>query len=148
MGIIHPLYFAALRYRDTTWRRRSLHLLRESGREGPWCGDTEAAVVLAVVQAEERLVASMTPRAEAATFDPGDFAEPHRVNACWVVEYLGNEGNNGIDGNRAARAGLKSLKVILVRCYDMDKMLREATVGPCQDPWRDKRHWYRWEECI
>ncbi|KAH6874432.1 hypothetical protein B0T10DRAFT_521894 [Thelonectria olida] len=148
MGIIHPLYFAALKYRHPAWRRRAIDLLRKSGREGPWCGDIEAAVVSAIVRVEERLASSSLgiPGRDSAN-EPGDFAESDRISLCWPVEYMDKEADNDC-GNRSQMAGTRSIKVVLVRCHDVDKMLRGSVIGPCQDPWRDQTHWDRWEEIV
>ncbi|KAF5975093.1 transcriptional regulatory [Fusarium coicis] len=53
MGIIHPLYFTAKKYRSPFWRRKALSLLLQSGKEGPWCAETEGSLVAAIIGAEE-----------------------------------------------------------------------------------------------
>ncbi|KAF5717132.1 transcriptional regulatory [Fusarium mundagurra] len=53
MGIIHPLYFTAKKYRSPFWRRKALSLILKSGKEGPWCAETEGSLVAAIINAEE-----------------------------------------------------------------------------------------------
>lgn len=53
MSIIQPLYFTALKCRDTDLRSRSLGLLRNCGKEGVWDGDIMAEVAQYVIAIEE-----------------------------------------------------------------------------------------------
>ncbi|KAH7217495.1 beta-lactamase/transpeptidase-like protein [Fusarium oxysporum] len=66
MGIIQPLFFATLKYRNSFWRKQALNLLRKSGREGPWCGAIEAQILDVVIAAEENTLDKLS----------SDFDEP------------------------------------------------------------------------
>jgi hypothetical protein len=140
MGIIHPLQFTALKYRHPTWRRRAITLLQKSGREGPWVGEIEAAVASTVVEREEQSRKS----SEIVLEKPRQVSESSRINACWVVEYIGDAG----DYSTGARTRIRKVKAILIRCYDIDDMLRGSVEGPNEYPWRDRTHWAGWEETI
>lgn len=54
MGIIQPLFLAAEKYRDSTWRQRAVELLKRAGREGPWVGKIEAAIAHTCACFEEK----------------------------------------------------------------------------------------------
>lgn len=140
MGIIHPLQFTALKYRHPTWRRRAITLLQKSGREGPWVGEIEAAVASTVVQREEQ----STKSSEGILEKPRQVSECSRISACWVVEYMGDAG----DYSSGARTRIRKVKAILIRCHDIDEMLRGSAEGPNEYPWRDRTHWAGWEETI
>ncbi|KAI8665358.1 Zn(2)-C6 fungal-type domain-containing protein [Fusarium sp. Ph1] len=140
MGIIHPLYFTALKYRHPTWRRRAITLLKKSGREGPWVGEIEAAVASTVIEREEQ----STKSDEKVLAKPRQVSESSRINACWVVEYMGDVG----DYSSGAKTRITKVKAILIRCYDIDEMLWGSGEGPNEYPWRDRTHWAGWEETI
>lgn len=53
MSIVQPLYFTALKCRETSTRHRSLALLRKCGKEGVWDADVMARVAQYVVTLEE-----------------------------------------------------------------------------------------------
>ena len=53
LGLNHPLYMTALKYRHPLWRRRAIRCLRRTGREGPWVGELLAAVAERVAEIEE-----------------------------------------------------------------------------------------------
>ncbi|EEU43796.1 uncharacterized protein NECHADRAFT_45540 [Fusarium vanettenii 77-13-4] len=140
MGIIQPLQFTALKYRHPTWRRRAITLLRKSGREGPWVGEIEAAVASTVVEREEK----STESGEIVLEKPRQVSEFSRINACWVVEYVGDAG----DYSSGVRTRIRKVKAILIRCHDIEEMLRGSEEGPNAFPWRDQTHWAGWEETI
>ena len=53
LGIIHPLFFVALKCRDYALRRRAITQLRKSGREGVWEGPIMAVLAERLVEMEE-----------------------------------------------------------------------------------------------
>ena len=53
MSFVHPLYFAALKCRDSTTRHRAIELLHKCGKEGVWDGDIMACIARHVVTVEE-----------------------------------------------------------------------------------------------
>ncbi|RSL66646.1 hypothetical protein CEP53_003303 [Fusarium sp. AF-6] len=143
MGIIHPLYFTALKYRDPFWRRRAIALLRRSGREGPWVGEIEAALASAIAVREEQPENS----GERVSGDLSRVVESARISNCWVVEYM----RDGVDGgciSRSDETRIRKVKAILIRCYDMEKMVQNSIQAPNEHPWRDRTQWAWWEEII
>ncbi|KAF5025653.1 hypothetical protein F66182_2259 [Fusarium sp. NRRL 66182] len=106
MGIIHPLYFVARKYRHRRWRRRALHLLKRSGREGPWCGQTESSVVASVIRAEEGLTDNSS--LNLASFQGTDADDPINIpesNRVHVVGPVGDEDEDGSIGSSRSREG-------------------------------------------
>lgn len=53
LGMIPPLFLAALKYRNPMWRRRAIQCLRLTGLEGPWNGAMCAAVAQRCMEIEE-----------------------------------------------------------------------------------------------
>ncbi len=53
-GILQPLFFTAIKYRHSAWRRNAIQLLRKVGREGPWDGSLLAVVAARATKVEER----------------------------------------------------------------------------------------------
>ncbi|KAF1809861.1 hypothetical protein P152DRAFT_516289 [Eremomyces bilateralis CBS 781.70] len=53
LGIIPPLYLAALKHRNSAWRRRAINCLRQAGIEGPWNGAMSAALAERCMEIEE-----------------------------------------------------------------------------------------------
>ncbi|KAF5000935.1 hypothetical protein FGRMN_1392 [Fusarium graminum] len=53
MGVIYPLYYTAKKYRSSYWRRKALNLIQESGKEGPWCSETESSMIETLIKIEE-----------------------------------------------------------------------------------------------
>ncbi|KAL5598245.1 hypothetical protein FOBRF1_012038 [Fusarium oxysporum] len=92
MDIVHPILLTGLKYRQPFWRRKAIDLLRRSGREGPWCGATEASVLTTVVKAEERLVndplCGSLPIENSSLDGPWSISEGKRIHTCWVVRFL------------------------------------------------------------
>ncbi|KAK4236687.1 hypothetical protein C8A03DRAFT_16683 [Achaetomium macrosporum] len=155
MGIIQPLFFAALKYRHPLWRRKALNLILRSGREGPWCGEIEATVAWAVIKAEECLAdhpplgpLGMEVAEDLALHEPSDVAEARRVHACSVVAYAGREPDNEIHEDIGLRPGPMFAQVRLSRCRNVDRMLGVSGRGPCGYPWQDQMYWDTWTETI
>ncbi|RMJ20055.1 hypothetical protein CDV36_000204 [Fusarium kuroshium] len=143
MGIIHPLYFTALKYRDPFWRRRAVALLRRSGREGPWVGEIEAALASAIAAREEQ----PEKPGERVSGDLTRIPESARISNCWVVEYMRDDVDSGYI-SRSDETRIRKVKAILIRCYDMEKMLHNSIQAPNEHPWRDRTQWAWWEEII
>ena len=53
MSVIQPLYFTALKCRNSDTRYRAIHLLRQTGKEGVWDGSVMAGIAEHVVMLEE-----------------------------------------------------------------------------------------------
>ncbi|EXJ70711.1 uncharacterized protein A1O5_05701 [Cladophialophora psammophila CBS 110553] len=136
MGIIQPLFFTAIKYRDSTWRLKAISLLEECGREGPWCGCVEAAAAECVVRAEETaasqaaadaaLCRKSTPR---TVFHPQDIPEQARVAGHSLFDVLE-------DASGATWATIE-----MSRCRDMHAMLLDGQPQPDVN-----EHWSVWRE--
>ena len=138
LGIIQPLRGTALKYRDPTWRRKAIDLLRVAGREGPWIGKLEAAAAQSVMQHEEKSACSMV---DLSRDDAQSLAIriPHRARLHGVI--MDREEEDGcIDGSGVSQ-------VRYVRCRDIEKLLA-ATYDPGTIPFGDHEHWEIWEEMI
>lgn len=53
LGVLHPLFFVAVKCRDWSLRRRAIAQLENCGKEGVWDGSIMAAVAKRVVEIEE-----------------------------------------------------------------------------------------------
>ncbi|KAF4970027.1 hypothetical protein FSARC_2844 [Fusarium sarcochroum] len=138
MGIIHPLYFTAQKYRNPFWRRKALNLLLKSGKEGPWCSETEGSLIGAVIRTEEGLPKkaslNMARLEDASTDDPSNIPEKSRVSACWAV-HPEDECEGGCDHAK------RFTKAILFRCLDMEGLLRDEGQKPRKLAWEDSKYW-------
>ncbi|KAL2127047.1 hypothetical protein VTI74DRAFT_11425 [Chaetomium olivicolor] len=158
MGVIQPLFFAALKYRHPIWRRNALNLILRSGREGPWYGEIEATVVWAVIKAEEEGVAAnppsppgpsgMGPVEHLRLHGPSDIVEARRVHACSVVAYGGRGPDTNSGEDRSPGVEPMSAKVRLSRCRNVDGMLSTGGRDPCGYPWQDQTYWDTWIETV
>ncbi|KAM0554943.1 hypothetical protein ACHAPJ_006679 [Fusarium lateritium] len=140
MGIIHPLYFTAQKYRNPFWRRKALNLLSKCGKEGPWCGETEGSLVGVVIRTEEGLPSLDLARSQGASTDSSfSIPEKSRVNACWAIDPdCENE-----EGHGHTR---RFTKAILFRCIDMEGLLQDEGQEPRRFPWEDSKYWETWQE--
>lgn len=134
MGVIQPLFFTAIKYRDSGWRARAIALMQKCGQEGPWCSYVETAAAEAVVRAEEgACLASLTKSSgeisRACGLVPSDILEKDRVAGCGIFDFL-----EGKDGS-------KKVVIQLGKCRDMESLLA------CSDPdAEDGEHWPLWHE--
>ncbi|KAI7761102.1 hypothetical protein LZL87_011507 [Fusarium oxysporum] len=149
MGIIQPLFFATLKYRNSFWRKQGLNLLRKSGREGPWCGAIEAQILEVVIAAEENTLDKLS-----SNFDepqPGmlstDVPEHQRVHLCLVQDYLDRR-YESITLDKGAGSPARFAKVQLCKCRDLEGMLSDETRGPRKDFWADERYWDTWHKNV
>ncbi|KAI8686775.1 Zn(2)-C6 fungal-type domain-containing protein [Fusarium sp. Ph1] len=147
MGIIHPLYFVARKYRHRRWRRRALHLLIKSGREGPWCGEIEGAAASSVIWAEEGIAynASLDLAGPEDTVmdDPINILERNRVHVSGPVAVDDKEDEYGnVESNQMSHKRLT--KVHIFRCCDIEAMLRDDGHQPRFHPWKGSNHWEEW----
>ncbi|KAF4340447.1 transcriptional regulatory moc3 [Fusarium beomiforme] len=145
MGIIQPLFFAALKYRNSFWRKQALSLLRESGREGPWSGAIEASIAEIVIAAEENTLDKLSSKfneSQSNTF-PSSIPEHQRVHLCLVKDYLDRR-YESITKDKGAGSPARFAKVQLCKCRDIEGMLSDGTRGPRKDFWADERYWDTW----
>jgi hypothetical protein len=138
MGIIQPLFFAALNYRSSFWRNQAPDLLRKSGREGPWCGEIEAKVLEVVITAEQD--------AHSDESQHNDIPEDRRVHQSLVLDYLGRRCVS-VTRDQGAGSPARFTKVQLSRCRDVKAMLSDDG-GQNTRSWMDGKYWDIWFEII
>ncbi|KAM6529656.1 hypothetical protein FALCPG4_007784 [Fusarium falciforme] len=151
MGIIQPLFLTALKYRHPFWRRKALDLLQKSGREGPWCGAIEAAVLKVVIEAEEATpnnLQGMNEPDQAVVYQPSGVPENQRVHLCWIVGYVARQQDNRVGMGVGPGTRAKFAKVQLCMCLDLDGILGDENRGPCTEFWQDRENWYTWLETV
>ncbi|KAJ4180183.1 hypothetical protein NW767_014449 [Fusarium falciforme] len=150
MGIIHPIFLTGLKYRHPFWRRKAIDLLRRSGREGPWCGATEASVLTTVVKAEERLVndplCGSLPIENSSLDGTWSIPEGKRIHTCWVVRFLDQKLQHNKKERTTQQSSYQVAEVRLTKCKDIGGMLRAGESETSQDAWRDPSHWHSWIE--
>jgi hypothetical protein len=149
MGIIQPLFFATLKYRNSCWRKQALDLLRKSGREGPWCGAIEAQILEVVIAAEEKTLdnLSATVNGSQSSMPSTDIPEHQRVHLCLVQDYLDRR-YESITLDKGAGSPACFAKVQLCKCRDLEGMLSDETRGPRKDFWADERYWDTWHKNV
>ncbi|RSL39251.1 hypothetical protein CEP53_014196 [Fusarium sp. AF-6] len=147
MGIIHPLYFVARKYRHRRWRRRALSLLIKSGREGPWCGEIEGAAASSLIRAEEGLAyktsLDLVGPEDADMDDPINIPERNRVHVSGPVAVNDQENEFGtVESNQMSHKRLTMVHTF--RCCDIEAMLRDDGHQPRHHPWKGSTHWEEW----
>ncbi|KAF5684617.1 transcriptional regulatory moc3 [Fusarium denticulatum] len=149
MGIIQPLFFATLKYRNSFWRKQALNLLRKSGREGPWCGDIEAQILEVVITAEENTLDSLSSNLDGSqqSMPSTDVPEHQRVHLCLVQDYLDRR-YESIALDKGAGSPARFAKVQLCKCRNLEGMLSDETRGPRKDFWADERYWDTWHKHV
>jgi hypothetical protein len=125
-GVMHPLFFTALNYRSSTWRRKAIDLLRGAGREGPWDGKLLAAVAARTVEIEEAGLALDCPEEIA----PQHVAERYRVHGA------------AMDAEAREGKPMNVVEVTFSRCYDIEEMLLAKV------PFSDESNWCCWDEAL
>ncbi|KAJ3460777.1 hypothetical protein MRS44_011644 [Fusarium solani] len=151
MGIIQPLFLTVLKYRHPFWRRKALDLLHKSGREGPWCGAIEAAVLKVAIEAEETTLNNlqgMNAPDQSAIYQPSDVPESQRVHLCWIVGYVAQQQDNRIGMGVGPGTRAKFAKVQLCKCLDIDGVSKDESRGPCTEFWKNQEKWYTWLETV
>ncbi|KAJ4090002.1 hypothetical protein NW756_006342 [Fusarium oxysporum] len=149
MGIIQPLFFATLKYRNSFWRKQALNLLRKSGREGPWCGAIEAQILDVVIAAEENTLDKLSSDFDEPqpSMPSTDVPEHQRVHLCLVQDYLDRR-YESITLDQGAGSPARFAKVQLCKCRDLEGMLSDETRGPRKDFWADERYWDTWHKNV
>lgn len=151
MGIIQPLFLTALKYRHPFWRRKALDLLQKSGREGPWCGAIEAAVLKVVLEAEEATpnnLQGMNEPDQAIVYQPSGVSESQRVHLCSIVGYVARQQDNRVGMGVGPGTRAKFAKVQLCKCLDLDSVSSDESRGPCTEFWKNQEKWYTWLETV
>ncbi|RSL77913.1 hypothetical protein CEP51_008660 [Fusarium floridanum] len=151
MGIIQPLFFTALKYRHPFWRRKALDLLQKSGREGPWCGAIEAAVLKVVIDAEEAThsdLQSMDGSEKVAIYKPSGIPENQRIHLCWIVGYVARQEDDRVGMGVGPGTRAKFARVQLCKCVDLDGALRDRNRGPRTEFWKNQENWNTWLETV
>ncbi|KAG5762973.1 hypothetical protein H9Q72_008938 [Fusarium xylarioides] len=149
MGIIHPLYFTAKKYRSPFWRRKALSLILKSGKEGPWCAETEGSLIAAIINAEE------------GTFDKESFCLGHTLDqspACIPEEqrfsHVWASDPEGENGECTHYTRKRYTRTMMYRCRDVEAYMRDKKGQiPRGIPWVDPEvdeiddeWWIGWEE--
>jgi Fungal specific transcription factor domain len=127
LGIIQPLLFTALKYRNGRARRRAISLLKRSGVEGPWVGWVEAAVAERTMKVEEE----MFDRLSGEEITEGMIPERKRV--C---------GTHLHDDYYERSVRTNRLRVSLSRCVDVEYMISG------KEGFESGKHWNVWMEDI
>ncbi|KAI1072026.1 hypothetical protein LB507_005116 [Fusarium sp. FIESC RH6] len=145
MGIIHPLYFTAKKYRNAFWRRKALNLILRSGKEGPWCAETEGSITEAIIRTEEgsfdRASLNLSRIEDPKRDAPSNVPEEKRINACWTIDENGEEG----EPDRVTRK--RFTKAIFYKCIDIDTLLADEEAMKARSwPWIDSKWWEEWRE--
>ncbi|EEU35068.1 uncharacterized protein NECHADRAFT_44854 [Fusarium vanettenii 77-13-4] len=151
MGIIQPLFLTALKYRHPSWRRKALELLQRSGREGPWCGAIEAAVLKVAIEAEEAIpydLQGMNGPHQSVVHQPSSIPESQRVHLCWIVGYVACHQDNRTGMGVGPGTQAKFAKVQLCKCLNLDGILNDENRGPYPEFWQDQANWYTWLETV
>jgi hypothetical protein len=123
LGLLQPLFFTAMKFRDPKLRRATITMLRKGGREGPWEGKLLAAVATRAVEVEESTVGGTPSSAR-------DIVEKSRLHGVTVqVEEA------GVLTKPYVRLGFSL-------CRDVNHMVTE------EDGWEDLRNWIMWDETM
>ena len=126
LGIIQPLLFTAVKYRNSIWRRRAIALLFRAGIEGPWMGKLEGAVAQRVAEVEEETLdmpyVQITPE-----------MIPERKRLC---------GENLLHDHWGDSTKKDVLRIRLTRCVDVEYMISG------KESFESDKHWNLWEEDI
>ncbi|KAI1044235.1 hypothetical protein LB505_008639 [Fusarium chuoi] len=133
MGIIHPLYFTAKKYRSPFWRRKALSLILKSGKEGPWCAETEGFLIAAIINAEEGAFDKESLHS-GHTLDqsPACIPEENRFSHVWASD---PEGENG-ECTQYTRK--RYTRTMMYRCRDVEAYMRDGKGQiPRGIPWVD-----------
>jgi hypothetical protein len=145
MGIIHPLYYTAKKYRNGFWRRKALNLIRRSGKEGPWCAKTEGSMIEVVIRIEEgqfdRASLELSRSEDAALDSPFNIPEKSRINACWTIapEAEIREPDRFIKQ--------KFTEGLMCKCVDVERLLADDEAQkPRPWPWHESTWWELWTE--
>jgi hypothetical protein len=128
-----PLYLTAMKCRQGAIRRRAIHLLGLTGREGPWYGAVFVRVALRAVEIEEG-------QKGALLLDPG--MKDMGSDAITVPESTRLHGS----GISSVIAGLPSggfIEAHFSRCVDAEHMVTRSDV-----PWDSEENWDMWTERI
>ncbi|RGP69152.1 transcriptional regulatory [Fusarium sporotrichioides] len=145
MGIMHPLYYAAKKYRNAFWRRRALNLILRSGKEGPWCSKTEGPMIEVVIRIEEgqfdRASLDLSTGEDPVLDSFSNIPERSRINACWPID-------PDAETREATRfTKQKFSKGLLYRCIDVERLLADDEAQrPRSWAWLESPWWEEWTE--
>jgi hypothetical protein len=129
--ISQPLYLTAMKCRQGTIRRRAIHLLGLTGREGPWHGAVFQKVAQRVMEIEEDQV-----------LQRGALLLEEDIDKIPVTENMRLHGS-GIDfnGERLPEKGF--IEAQFSRCVDAELMVTSSRVS-----WESMENWEIWTERI
>jgi hypothetical protein len=126
-----PLYLTAMKCRQGAIRRRAIHLLGLTGREGPWHGAICQKVAQRAMEIEEDQMLDK----EALLLEEGN-------DVISVREDLRLHGS-GIEFDGARLSGKGFIEAHFSRCVDAELMITRTDVS-----WESKENWEIWTERI
>lgn len=139
LGIIPPLWLAAFKYRNSAWRARAIHCLRQAGLEGPWNGAMSAAMAQRCMEIEE----STPDRIP---------SEQSMVSLCFALENNGeNDGRlwpSSAYGSTTVKMLRRARPVVLVHVLlpSSAHFNKDLSAGIAQS--LDPQVWEHWQERI
>lgn len=131
LGIVQPLFFTAVKCRDSQIRKEAVEMLRRAGREGPFDGKRHAIVAQRAIVIEESTL----------SFNQG----ANDLHAKVVPERSRLHGA-GPDANQSIppKTSTQGLLAWFSICKDVELMV-DAT---SPEAYRDERYWVSWHEFI
>lgn len=131
LGCVQPLYFTAVKCRDTRIRRHAIQLLlMQTGREGPFDAKQHAAAACRAMELEERA-------AGVHTHGVGG------LSAASIPEGVRLHGT-GVDVVQSSQLPMGYISAAFSRCRDVEGMMSENNMESFKDP----RWWDIWNETL
>lgn len=121
-GIIQPLFFTAMKYRHSQWRRLAIDVLKRAGRERPFDGVPLASVATRAVQIEEAASATVGLKEPL----PNDITEQIRLHGCGMAVEAKDKPAN-------------TVTAMFSQCRDVETMLSSNAFG-------NSSNWNIWYE--
>lgn len=143
LGIIQPLFLTARKYRASLPRRHAIRLLRRSGFEGPFSGNSEADLATRFVEIEEARPFTMHLDEEAILSAP-QIPDWRRICSCWRLS----------EKHDLAERRIRLCRRRQYTSADRDESggwglpVRRPGPGSPSDPVQDGDQWEVWEEVL
>ena len=123
LGIIQPVLFTALKYRNSDGRRKALALLQQSGKEGPFEGKREALIASMAIRLEEASIQETDPLSSVPLSTR--VSERVRVHGAAILDDLD-------------LLNLPTeIEIVCFRCRDVSNMVAANTI----DGYKNDAHW-------
>ncbi|PWI64234.1 hypothetical protein PCL_11354 [Purpureocillium lilacinum] len=144
-GLSHPLFVTATKYRHPQWRRRAVKVLSRLSREGPWCGEVDARIVLRLIDVEEGLCGmGAVNNKEGTQLGATAVPERMRIHSCRLNGIVDARGRDL--GKHASSMNRRYAEVRLSRCHDVEELLAFRDGGHSAVTMQTGRHWNTWTE--